>query len=269
MNTIDLVALSGTFNEQFGMPTPVFQDDQHAVYWLGTPEKSAFRCNTYMILDGQEAVIVDPGGHDAFDFIVSRVSQVVSPEKVTALILSHQDPDVAASMTGWLDMEPKIHIVTSVRTNILLPHYGKADYKFFNINENPEWTFQSGRKLQFIESPFLHFPGAFVTYDEMSEFLFSGDIWASIGLDWKLVIDDFSGHEIKLNLFHLDYMAGNVAARGFVDRISSLELNALLPQHGSFIPMKCIPDAMEYLRELRCGLDLIYPGGNNEFPDTD
>ena len=259
MNTIDLVELGRMFMDRFDKPTPLFHDDQHAVYWLGIPEDSAFRCNTYMIVDGQEAIIVDPGGHNSFDFIKKRVTQVVPLEKVTALIVCHQDPDVAASMTDWLAIDPNIKIITSVRTNILLPHYGKSDYTFFNINEDPIWFFPSGRQLRFIESPFLHFPGAFTTYDKISGFLFSGDIWASIDMDWRLVVEDFNQHELKLSLFHIDYMASNIATRGYVDRLRHLELNAILPQHGSIIPRKHVQKALEYLRELKCGLDLIYP----------
>ena len=264
MNTIDLVELGRSFMERYEKPTQLFKDDSHAVYWLGVPEDSAFRCNTYMVVDGQEAIIIDPGGRSAFEFVKKRVAQVLPVEKVTALIVCHQDPDVAASMVDWLEMDPAIRIVTSVRTNILIPHYGKADYTFVNINENPVYFFATGRKLKFIESPFLHFPGAFVTYDEMSKFLFSGDIWASIDMDWKLVVPDFSKHELKLSLFHIDYMASNIAARGFVDRIRHLEIDAILPQHGSVIPKNFVYKALEYLNNLKCGLDLIYPELKNK-----
>ena len=78
-------------------------------------------------------------------------------------------------------------------------------------------------------------------------------------MDWRLVVDDFNRHELKLSLFHIDYMASNIAARGFVDRLRNLEINALLPQHGSIIPRKHVPQALKYLYELKCGTDLIYP----------
>jgi flavorubredoxin len=259
MNTVDLVELGRMFSDAFDRPTLLFQDDLHRVYWIGVPDDSAFRCNTYMVVDDQEAVIIDPGGHLSFPQLERRVAQVLPPDKVTALILSHQDPDVAASMTDWLSVNPRIGIISSVRTNLLLPHYGTPGYTFININDHPAFVFQSGRRLRFIESPFLHFPGAFTTYDETTAFLFSGDIWASIDMEWKLVVEDFETHTFKLDLFHIDYMASNIAARGYAERIRHLKLNALMPQHGSIIPKKYIPAAIEYLQHLKCGLDLIYP----------
>jgi flavorubredoxin len=258
-NTINLADAGNTLNDSFDQPTPLFQDDRHAIYWLGIPEFSAFRCNAYLITDGDEAILVDPGGKNDFSFVRRRVEQIIDPVRVTGMVLCHQDPDVAGSMVEWLDVNPGIRVITSTRTNILVSHYGRDDYQFFNITENNLFTFSSGRFLRFIEAPFLHFPGAFATLDETSGFLFSGDIWAAIDMDWKLVIEDFGKHEFKMNLFHLDYMSSNVAAKGFVDKLKETEINAILPQHGSVIPKHFIGQAFSYLSNLRCGLDIIYP----------
>ncbi|MEI7980304.1 MAG: MBL fold metallo-hydrolase [Bacteroidota bacterium] len=251
MNPIDLVALGKNFMDRYDKPTLLFQDDQHAIYWLGVPEDSAFRINVYLITDGTEALLVDPGGRSEFQFVRQRVNQIIPGEQVTGMILSHQDPDVAASMVDWLEVNPAMKVISSSRTNNLLPHYGRSDYTFHSINEESSFFFSSGRKLRFIEAPFLHFPGAFVTCDETSKFLFSGDIWAAIDMDWRLVVEDFGFHELKMSLFHVDYMSCNVAARGFVNRIRHLPIDAILPQHGSVIPKNCNPRAIEYMLHLR------------------
>ena len=260
MNTIDLTELGKSFIERYDKPTPLYRDEDHAIYWLGVPEDTAFRCNCYLIVDGPEAILVDPGGCNAFSFVKKRVSQIIPPESVQAMILCHQDPDVAGSMVDWISLNPAIKVITSLRTNVLISHYGKAPYDFININDEPVYQFNSLRKLKFIESPFMHFPGAFVTYDVTSRFLFSGDIWGAIDMDWHLVVEDFHHHELNLNLFHLHYMSSNIAARGFLGRIRNLEIHAILPQHGSVIPRALIPKAFSYLENLKCGLDLIYPG---------
>ena len=120
------------------------------------------------------------------------------------------------------------------------------------------YTFNNGRVLEFVEAPFLHFPGAFTTYDLSSKFLFSGDIWAALDIQWDLVVDDFESHIDNMNLFHIDYMASNKAARGFVSNIEDKEIDGILPQHGSIINKENVVGALDYLRELRCGTDIIY-----------
>lgn len=238
--------------------TPLYKKDEHEIYWLGINDETAFRCNVYLIRDNDEYIIVDPGSRSFFSQVRERVAQITDPKNVQALIVCHQDPDVAASMIDWLDNNHDITIISSARTNVLLPHYGHSDYDFYDIVEQPEYMFKSGRLMRFIEAPFLHFPGAFTTYDVSSSFLFSGDIWAALDTEWKLIVGDMEEHTMNMDLFHIDYMASNVAARGYIRRLDGVDIQAILPQHGSIVPKKFVQDALTYMHDIQCGLDLIY-----------
>ena len=231
----------------------------HKIYWLGIDDETAFRCNVYMIKDNDEYIIVDPGSRKFHNQVKQRVEQIVPANKISALIVCHQDPDVAASIVDWLDINSEITIISSTRTNVLLPHYGKSNYNFFDISQNNRWQFKSGNILEFIEAPFLHFSGAFTTLDTTSSYLFSGDIWAALDDEWSLVVKDFEYHTTLMDLFHIDYMASNKAAIGYVQRLEGKEILAILPQHGSIIDTNNIENAIDYLVDLQCGLDVIYP----------
>ena len=211
-----------------------------------------------MICDGDEYIIVDPGNRAYFNKVKDNVSKITDPKNVKGLILCHQDPDVCASIVDWLDINPDITIISSARTNVLLPHYGKKDYAFHDTAEESTYNFKSGRTLEFIEAPFLHFAGAFTTFDTTENVLFSGDIWAALDIDWELIVQDFDMHETYMDLFHIDYMASNIAARGFVRRLNGKTIEAILPQHGSLINSDNVQNALTYLEELQCGTDIIY-----------
>jgi len=236
----------------------LYNAGSHDIYWLGTMVETAFRCNSYLIRDGREALIVDPGSRHTSQQLQQRVAQILPPEEITGLILCHQDPDVAASMVDWLQINPQIRIITSPRTHVLLPHYGITDYDYHDIAENPLLRLPSGAELEFIEAPFLHSPGAFATYDRGANVLFSGDIWAALDMDWRLIVRDMASHMVNMDLFHLDYMASNVAARGFIKRLGGKTIDAIMPQHGSIIDQNNVPAALDYLENLQCGTDLIY-----------
>ncbi len=254
--------LSTGLNEAPSRPTgPVrlFAEADHSVYWVGTIDDSAFRCNTYLIIDGNEGYLVDPGNRRHFNQVRSHVSELIEPHRVSGLIICHQDPDVAASFGDWLTLNPALTVFTSPRTEILLPHYGTTGYAFHDVEAAPTHSLPSGRELQFLGAPFLHSPMAFATFDETSGSLFTGDVFAAVDADWQFVVTDFEAHANKMDLFHLDYMASGKAARGFARRIRELPVGAILPQHGSLIPPHFVAEAMEYLEELQCGLDLLYP----------
>lgn len=257
MSTITGYDLSN-ISMDLSRPTVLYSGNDHSIYWLGITDETAFRCNAYLIVDQHEAILIDPGGKPFFAQVKQRVAQILPPEKISGMVLCHQDPDVAASLTDWLDVNPSMRVFTTPRTQVLLPHYGRSDYQYYNVAEKPGYELPSGGSLKFIEAPFLHFPGAFVSYDMQSHYLFSGDIWAALDLDWTLTVDSFEAHILKMNLFHLDYMASNLAARGFVKRIENLPISAILPQHGSIIGSAHVAMALDYLRNLQCGTDIIY-----------
>jgi len=258
--------MSGNIIEKYRDSSPdygdailLYADNSHEVYWLGIPEDTAFRSNTYLIKSGDEAIIVDPGHRSYFDRVFKRVSHIIDPSHVSGLILCHQDPDVAASMFDWLNVNPDLKIMSSPRTNVLLPYYGGGEYTFYNVVEEPVYRFSSGHEIEFVEAPFLHFAGAFASFDRTSQFLLSGDIWAAIQTDWKLVVDNFDEHQTYLDIFHLDYMASNIACKGFVEKVRPLSPKAILPQHGSIIIGDDVKAALDYLDEIQCGTDIVYP----------
>jgi flavorubredoxin len=253
------IATHQKLNPDTNQPVLLFSAEDHQIYWLGIPEHKAFRSNTYLLKAGEQALLFDPGHRAYFEKVLERVEQIIDPLQISGLVLCHQDPDVAASLIDWLEINPKLPILTSPRTHILLPYYGNTEYNWRNVSADPSFTFQNGHQLRFIEAPFLHFSGALTTYDEQSGFLFSGDIWAAIQLEWKLVIETFQTHIQNLNMFHTEYMASNIACRGFIEKIAPLQINAILPQHGSIIDSSDVPAALNYLKTLRCGTDLIYP----------
>ncbi|MDX8394166.1 MAG: MBL fold metallo-hydrolase [Mariprofundales bacterium] len=253
-------------------PTCLFRDGEHIVYWLGIADETTFRCNTYLIKDGEQTILIDPGSSAWFKQVKQRVTQIMPPENISAIVLCHQDPDVAASFPDWLKLNPDILICSSMRAHVLLPHYGCSNFRFHDVSANNKFRFASGRELQFIDASFLHSPAAFVSFDTSSGFLFSGDIWAALTIDWSLCVQDFSAHCANMDMFHMDYMASNIAARGFLRQLKehlannnnnnnniTATIEAILPQHGSIIPKEYVESAIEYLHELQCGIDLLYP----------
>lgn len=93
--------------------------------------------------------------------------------------------------------------------------------------------------------------------DTAAKALFSGDVFASLDVGSMLLAEDFEELVARMALFHVEYMASNIAARGFVHRLAGLEIQAILPQHGCIIPRPLVAGALHWLKELRCGTDIL------------
>ena len=131
--TGSLISNYKDFHLSLNEVNPLYKNNNHEIYWLGIDDETAFRCNVYLIRDNDEFIVIDPGSRSFYEQVKQRVAQITDPSNVHALILCHQDPDVAASMIDWIDANPEIKIISSARTNVLLPHYGRDNYNFYDI----------------------------------------------------------------------------------------------------------------------------------------
>ncbi len=229
---------------------------------MGSSENFIFRCNAYLVSSGKVNVLIDPGGIQHFEQVRERVSQIIDPKSISHIVVHHQDPDVAGSIPMWLRENPDIVIITTPRTKVLLPYYGfernKARWLDVSVLDDTMLQLEDGSVLLFLSSPFLHFPDAFVTYDSGAKFLFPGDIFAAIQQKWELVVSNWEKHKLEMMYFHVYYMASNRALKYFVEKIRPFPIRAILPQHGSIIPENRIGDALDFLENLKCGVDLLY-----------
>lgn len=236
------------------------------IYWVGEDNPvDNLHCNPYLIVDGDEAVLIDPGSVLDFEQVYQNILNIIPIEKIKYVILDHQDPDFCASVPLFEKNGGNFKIVTHWRTQMLVKYYGiKSDYYIINEHDN-KLVLKSGRILQFIPAPYLHFAGTITTYDTKSKVLFSGDLFGAISDTWTLYAKD--DYIEKMKAFHEHYMASNDILGPVMQGFLSMDISMIAPQHGSVIAH----DVIKYIRALRdldCGSfltpikrDLIESGG--------
>lgn len=223
----------------------------HNVYWVGSGLKQGgLHCNPYLIIDGEEAVLIDPGSVLDFEEVFENVISLISLQKIKYVVLHHQDPDFCSSVPLFEKKGGKFKVVTHWRTQELLKYYGiESEYYIVNEHEH-RLILNSGRILAFIPTPYLHFSGAIATYDYTSKILFSSDLFGAFSHEWTLYAD---GNYIeKMKAFHEHYMPSNDILRPVMESLLSFDIYVIAPQHGSIINSN-IREHIKILRELECG----------------
>jgi len=229
------------------------------VSWIGFYDKNAgFHCNSYLVLDGDQAVLFDPGSVPHFPRVLSKVCRLVSFDQITHIIVTHQDPDLCASIPKFEELIYGVggscRIVTHSRASVLIPHYGVRS-EFYNVDMNG-WTLKlkSGRQFDFIFAPYLHFPGAFMTYDRQTKILFSGDLFGAFSFDWSLFANE--NYVEAMKAFHESYMPGNMFIRAAMEKLDKFDIKTIASQHGSIIN-RDVQKHIDVLKNLECGDYLV------------
>mgnify|MGYP003353463292 CR=1 FL=1 len=82
-------------------------------------------CSIVWCDDTQEAAIIDPGGNLAYSELYLGMTRHFPPSKLSAILASHADPDIIASLDRWTTATPTAKIYVSRLWERFLPHFCK------------------------------------------------------------------------------------------------------------------------------------------------
>ncbi|MBK8012276.1 MAG: hemerythrin domain-containing protein [Deltaproteobacteria bacterium] len=240
--------------------TTLYDDGTHRCYLLHDFGRGlAVQSNQFLIVDGAEGIILDPGGPKVYPDVLADTMMHLGRSKLRYIFLSHQDPDIGTAINAWM-MDTKAEAFISRLWTRFLPHYGIDKFMEHRLKEIPDagMTLQLGEaKLKFIPAHFLHSAGNFQLYDETSKVLFTGDLGASLGAEYTYV-RSFDEHIQYMNSFHRRYMAGNRMMRAWAKVARTLEIEVIAPQHGAmFAGPDMINAFIDWCENLECGVDIM------------
>lgn len=245
----------------------LFEGNRHRFILLNESEpgeEGGIRSNQYLILHGDSGVLLDPGGFGVMPRVLAEMLRYIGPQDLKAIVLSHQDPDIVGGIATWLALTSATVYVSSIWMRFL-PHYGIREMNRFRPlpDEGMHCRMEEGFELELLPAHFLHSEGQINVYDPLSKILFTGDIGAAMlpdGCDYAFV-DDFDAHRPYIESFHRRYMGSNRAARIWAERISTLEIDMIAPQHGPIYRGDSVADFVTWFRDLKCGTDLMTKSG--------
>ena len=229
------------------------------IYWVGyvIPD-DPFQCHVYLIKNGDESILIDPGSMITFPVVLEKITSIMPLRDIKYIIMHHQDPDIVGCFSTLETLFPKgeRYIVTHWRTEMLLKHY-QWKTPFYLVDGN-DWKLKAGdRELEFVFTPYAHFPGAFCTYDKKSKILFSSDLFGGLTPEFELFAKSAEEYFEYAKPFHKHYMPHKDILRYVLHKISQKDMSMIAPQHGSIIKKEFIKPLIEKLSELDCGLYLM------------
>ena len=238
----------------------LFEQNGHKNVLLPSYEEGqAVQANQHLIIDGKSGMILDPGGHKVYSKVLNDTQTQLGSAKLESIFLSHQDPDIVAAVNGWL-MTTDATAYASKLWIRFIPHFGLDRLVMERLKGIPdEGAFLSVGESKVVALPahFLHSCGNLHLYDPTAKILYSGDLGASLGMEYREV-SDFDAHMKYMKGFHERYMACNAAMRAWARMVRPLDIDIIAPQHGAiFRGKEMVTRFIDWCEGLSCGIDLM------------
>ena len=230
------------------------------VWWVGVRlPNDVFQCHAYYIDNGSAGVLLDPGSALTIEHTLEKVARIASLDSIKYLVCHHPDPDIAAGLPYLSTRLTRddVQVVTEWRARALLKHYGHR-FGYYLVEEH-DWAIPlaPGRDLEFQLTPYLHFPGAMVSYDTRTATLFSSDLFGGFVPDSNILVShDLDSIIESARPFHQHYMPSTELLTAGLTRIQHRwpVIRRIAPQHGHIIPGEIVKEAFTALMGIDCGV---------------
>lgn len=236
----------------------LFNNGTRKWYYIGrdpNKKENVIDTNEYVVIDGDKAMMTDPGGLEIFPPVFSQVSQITNLENIEFIFASHQDPDIVSSLSLWWDIMPNAEVFVPWVWETFIPHFGGSRNLTPIPDEGMTFTLGNSHDLKLIPAHYCHSSGNFSLYDPQAKILFSGDIGAALlppGTT-EIFVKDFESHIAYIEAFHVRWMPSNEAKNLWIKDVRELEVDMLCPQHGSIYKGEDVNRFLDWFEKLQVG----------------
>ena len=228
------------------------------VWWVGsTMANGTLESNVYLIEQGDESVLIDPGSSLGVANTAHKIRAVTPLRTIRWVICSQPDVDKVAGLDYLLEqgLHAEVTVVTHWRTESSLRRAG-IDLPFVNIDDIHQRLELADRMLRFVPTPYVRATGAFCSVDEKTRTVFSSDLFGSYEAERTLFATSRDDLDV-VRRFHEHAIASPEILSHAVLTVKALAPEIIAPQHGHLISGELIPSAYEVLKDLECGSLLL------------
>ena len=201
----------------------------------GVPDGVSY--NSYLLLD-EKTVLFDTCDKAVYEVFFENVAYALGGRKLDYLLISHMEPDHAATIESLLLRYPEARILCNAKVKTMLAQFFQTDYsdRIDLVKEGD--VFSTGRhELTFVMAPMVHWPEVMMTYDKTDKILFTADAFGTFGaLNGRLFNDetDFFTENLSEARRYYTNIVGKYGpqVQAVLKKAAALEIATVCPLHG-------------------------------------
>ena len=218
----------------------------NAVTWLGAidwdrrlfdsliPLPDGTTYNAYLVRGNDKTALIDTVDPSMAHVLLRQLEDVT---QVDYVISNHAEKDHSGAIPEVLKRYPEATLLTSDRAVSVLVDSLKIDSERIRVVKDNETVDLGGKTLEFLYTPWVHWPETMVTYLQEEGVLFSCDfLGCHIASSDLYVTDKARVTEAAKRYFAEIMMPFRNHIRKHLDRLASYPIKMVAPSHGPIHP---------------------------------
>ena len=192
------------------------------------PLPNGMSFNSYLIID--EKILIINGVEKKYeDEWLKNLQNSLGGREPDYILILHMELDSSESLETLVKKYPKVKIVSSKKSFILMKKYFKEDFSKNSqeVKEGDELTLGK-HTLRFITAPMIHWPDVLLAYDSLTQSLFSCDIFGTFGTN-----DEEGPWDDEGRRFYYSVIGKyGEQVQSLLQKLTGFQIKNIFPNHG-------------------------------------
>ncbi len=204
------------------------------------PLPSGTSYNAYLIKGSEKTALLDTVDPSKTDLLVDHLVRA-GADTIDYIISHHAEQDHSGSIPDMLLMYPDAKIVTNPKCKAMLIDHLQLEPEQFIEVQDGETLSLGDKTLQFIYTPWVHWPDTMCTWLKEDRTLFSCDFFGSHQACSNLYVDNEAATlEAAKRYFGEIMMPFRSTIRGNLQKLAGLDIAKIAPSHGPVYPQPAL-----------------------------
>jgi len=188
--------------------------------------------NSYLIKGSEKTALIDTVDPTREYELISNLVKV-GTETIDYIIANHAEQDHAGSLPMILEFFPDAQIVTNEKCRDLLIALLHLPPEKFRVIKDREILSLGDRTLEFLLTPWTHWPETQVTFLREDRILFPCDLFGSHIATSDLFMQDERTTYLSAKRYYAEIMMPfRASIRGYLEKVNALSVAMIAPSHG-------------------------------------